>query len=142
MTGPAEEEPVLVSERTKQAGEVRARWAWTEPRVWTERMLTALETGVKGILPLYGWALFLSGCPCPCLSILSEVKPPTGEPYAGDPHVRFGGGGGRNQSAFPTSIIRIMMGATASRPYPIASSSEVVATLKYGANGSSPPRAD
>ena len=32
----------------KQAGEVRARWAWTEPEVWTERMLTALEKGVKG----------------------------------------------------------------------------------------------
>lgn len=27
---------------------MRARWAWTEPSVWTERMLTALETGVKG----------------------------------------------------------------------------------------------
>ena len=33
---------------TKQGGEVRARWAWTEPSVWTDRMLTALETGVKG----------------------------------------------------------------------------------------------
>ena len=33
---------------TKQAGEVRARWAWTEATVWTERMLTALERGVKG----------------------------------------------------------------------------------------------
>jgi RNA-directed DNA polymerase len=32
----------------KQAGEVRARWAWTEASVWTERMLTALEQGVKG----------------------------------------------------------------------------------------------
>jgi len=32
----------------KQAGEVRARWAWTEASVWTERMLTALERGVKG----------------------------------------------------------------------------------------------
>ena len=32
----------------KQAGEGRARWAWTEPCVWTERMLTALEEGVKG----------------------------------------------------------------------------------------------
>ena len=32
----------------KQAGEVRARWAWTEPTVWTDRMLTTLETGVKG----------------------------------------------------------------------------------------------
>jgi RNA-directed DNA polymerase len=32
----------------KQAGEVRARWAWAEPCVWTERMLTTLEVGVKG----------------------------------------------------------------------------------------------
>ena len=31
-----------------QAGDVRARWAWTEPSVWTDRMLTALEEGVKG----------------------------------------------------------------------------------------------
>jgi len=42
-----EARPAAVSE-TKQAGEVRARWAWVEPRVWTERMLTALEAGVKG----------------------------------------------------------------------------------------------
>jgi RNA-directed DNA polymerase len=42
-----EERPAAVPE-AKQAGEVRARWAWTEPCVWTERMLTALETGVKG----------------------------------------------------------------------------------------------
>ena len=32
----------------KQGGEFRARWAWAEPSVWTERMLTALESGVKG----------------------------------------------------------------------------------------------
>ena len=32
----------------KQVGEVRARWAWTERVVWTDRMLTALEQGVKG----------------------------------------------------------------------------------------------
>ncbi len=37
-----------VSDKTKQAGEVRARWAWTEPQAWTERMLTTLEQGVKG----------------------------------------------------------------------------------------------
>ena len=37
-----------VPEEAKQAGEVRARWAWAEPCVWTERMLTALEVGVKG----------------------------------------------------------------------------------------------
>ena len=28
--------------------ETYERWAWVEPRVWTERMLTALETGIKG----------------------------------------------------------------------------------------------
>ena len=32
----------------KQAGELRARWAWTERTVWTDRMLAALERGVKG----------------------------------------------------------------------------------------------
>jgi len=32
----------------KQAGDGRDRWSWTEATVWTERMLTALETGVKG----------------------------------------------------------------------------------------------
>jgi RNA-directed DNA polymerase len=34
--------------KAKQVGEVPARWAWTEPAVWTERMLTALDEGVKG----------------------------------------------------------------------------------------------
>jgi len=43
-----------VSEATQQAGEaqtsagIRSRWDWVEPTVWTERMLTALEQGVKG----------------------------------------------------------------------------------------------
>jgi RNA-directed DNA polymerase len=39
--------PTTVPE-AKQVGEVTARWGWTEPAVWTERMLTALEEGVKG----------------------------------------------------------------------------------------------
>ena len=43
-----EDKPAEVSESTKQAGEVRARWVWVEPSVWTDRMLTALEQGVKG----------------------------------------------------------------------------------------------
>jgi RNA-directed DNA polymerase len=43
-----EERPAGVSEGAKQAGEVRSRWGWTEPSVWTDRMLTALEEGVKG----------------------------------------------------------------------------------------------
>ena len=43
-----EDKPAGVPARARQAGEVRARWAWTEPTVWTERMLAALEEGVKG----------------------------------------------------------------------------------------------
>lgn len=37
-----------VTETSKQAGEIHDRWWWVEPSVWTDRMLTALETGVKG----------------------------------------------------------------------------------------------
>jgi RNA-directed DNA polymerase len=43
-----ETKPTAVPAMATQVGEVRARWAWTEPAVWTERMLTALEQGVKG----------------------------------------------------------------------------------------------
>jgi RNA-directed DNA polymerase len=32
----------------KRGREVDARWEWTEPSVWTERMLDTLERGVKG----------------------------------------------------------------------------------------------
>ena len=40
--------PVPRSSGAKQTGELRARWAWTERTVWTDRMLMALERGVKG----------------------------------------------------------------------------------------------
>ncbi len=48
-----EEQPNVVPERprrprTKPDGEVRDRWSWSKPWVWTDRMLTALENGVKG----------------------------------------------------------------------------------------------
>lgn len=39
---------VIAERRSKQAGETRPRWGWVEPSVWTKRMLTALEQGVKG----------------------------------------------------------------------------------------------
>src|SRR3954451_15970524 len=45
---PREQRPSLVPTTAQQDGDVRARWGWTEPAVWTERMLTALEEGVKG----------------------------------------------------------------------------------------------
>jgi len=44
----AEARPAGVPETTTQVGEIQARWGWVEPSVWTERMLTALEKGVKG----------------------------------------------------------------------------------------------
>jgi RNA-directed DNA polymerase len=44
----SESEPAAVPARAKQAGETADRWSWVEPSVWTERMLTALELGVKG----------------------------------------------------------------------------------------------
>ena len=40
--------PATVPEKAKQAGETLDRWSWVEPSVWTPRMLTALEDGVKG----------------------------------------------------------------------------------------------
>lgn len=43
-----EDQPQAVLAGATRGGEGRARWAWTEPTVWTERMLTALEKGVKG----------------------------------------------------------------------------------------------
>lgn len=46
--GTTENKPAEVPETAKQAGEILVRWDWVEPKVWTERMLTALERGVKG----------------------------------------------------------------------------------------------
>src|ERR1043166_7333100 len=43
-----EDGPPGVAKGPKQGGEAQERWRWVEPSVWTERMLTALETGVKG----------------------------------------------------------------------------------------------
>jgi hypothetical protein len=46
--------PEAVPERATRAGETREamtphqEWSWVEPRVWTARMLAALEKGVKG----------------------------------------------------------------------------------------------
>ena len=43
-----EDTPTTVPPTAKQVGEIRDRWAWVEPSVWTDRMLTALEEGVEG----------------------------------------------------------------------------------------------
>ena len=48
MTRSTEIPPVAVSARTIRTGKTRDLRSWVEPTVWTERMLTALEQGVKG----------------------------------------------------------------------------------------------
>jgi RNA-directed DNA polymerase len=40
--------PTTVPATATQVGYDLLRWSWVEPSVWTERMLTALEQGVKG----------------------------------------------------------------------------------------------
>lgn len=92
----------------QQAEAVHPLWRCAKPCVWTMRMLTTLIKGnVEGGLPLLRrtWAVQSGNRPCHGLSILTKVKPSTGEPDAGEPLVRFGGRGGRNQSAVPTPIL-------------------------------------
>ena len=48
MTAPQQTRPSAVPATAQQGGEVLDRWSWTEAAVWTERLLTALEQGVKG----------------------------------------------------------------------------------------------
>ena len=50
MIIPDEIPPARVSETgTKQAGEIQAgKWDWVERSVWNNRMLEALDKGVKG----------------------------------------------------------------------------------------------
>ncbi len=48
-------QPLSVNKSSRQGGEARAeKWAWVGATVWTERMLKALEKGVKG----GKWAFF------------------------------------------------------------------------------------
>jgi len=50
MIARMENKPAEVPNKAKQAGEAGSagKWSWVEPSVWTERMLEALERGVKG----------------------------------------------------------------------------------------------
>ena len=48
MSDAKEDRLEAVPARAKRARETMLRWGWVEPTVWTERMLTALDEGVKG----------------------------------------------------------------------------------------------
>ena len=43
-----ETQPPRVPQTAQQGGDIRARWAWVEPEIWTERRLATLETGIEG----------------------------------------------------------------------------------------------
>jgi RNA-directed DNA polymerase len=48
MSDAKEDELEAVPLGARRAREIQTRWGWVEPTVWTERMLTALDEGVKG----------------------------------------------------------------------------------------------
>jgi RNA-directed DNA polymerase len=48
MNSTTEDNLAGVPETATQARETQSRWEWVEPSVWTARMLTALEEGVRG----------------------------------------------------------------------------------------------
>jgi hypothetical protein len=49
MNRPKEQTPAKVAATPKQAEEALCqKWFWAESSVWTDRLLTALEHGVKG----------------------------------------------------------------------------------------------
>ncbi len=87
----------LVEETHKQGREAESqKWDWMEAEVWTGRMLATLENGVKGgpMPTLSNRAVYHDHSPCRDQSV-PPWTPLTGEPDAGDLHVRFGGGRGR-----------------------------------------------
>ncbi len=50
-----------VPETAGPPSETRARWAWAEPSVWTERMLDALDNGIRGDKETKWFCLIISG---------------------------------------------------------------------------------
>ena len=74
------------AEYLAQTARTSRSWPWVRSSTLAQRFLFAA-----------GAVLFVRS-PCPSMSILEEVKPPTGEPDAGDPHVRFGGRGSHKLS--------------------------------------------
>src|SRR5205823_1583756 len=81
----------------------RQKWSCVDPSVWTDRMLTALETGSKETSCEQQSLYSLVGTQGLFRQSRTE-KPSIGEQDAGKPPVRFGGRGGAIQCAVPTSI--------------------------------------
>jgi len=75
---------------TKQERE--AQRIWVEPSVWPDKMLAALDKMVKG-KSLIAVGSSLLSVPTGNYAGLLDEELFSGEPYAGEPHVRFGGRG-------------------------------------------------
>ena len=98
----------------KQAGEVRVRRAWSQRTVWTDRMLTALERGVKGVygqglslaerLLCRAWAFQHGSSPCPTASIRGAVNHRL-ESRVREIRLHGSEGGETGQPVFPTPIM-------------------------------------
>lgn len=83
MNGTTEDNPTRVPITAKQVGEARARWAWAEPSVWTDRMLTALEQGVRGGI----WFSLIDKVYAPANLLASYAKVAANGGAAGVDHV-------------------------------------------------------
>ncbi|MCG2682986.1 MAG: group II intron reverse transcriptase/maturase [Planctomycetales bacterium] len=83
MNQTTEPNPATVPTTAKQAGEIRARWAWVEPSIWTDRMLTALEQGVKGGI----WYSLIDKAYAPANLFASYAKVAANDGAAGVDHV-------------------------------------------------------
>src|SRR5213593_1222271 len=94
---------------------LKCDWSRSEPPDWKARMLAALGDGGQRKLCRM-WVEVLAAAHELVRQSSQEVRPPTGEPDAGDPPVRFGGRGGRNQSSLPTPIPLAGKPARSARP--------------------------
>jgi RNA-directed DNA polymerase len=83
MNGSKEDTPAAVPKAATQVGEARARWAWAEPSVWTDRMLTALEQGVQGGI----WFSLIDKVHAPANLLASYAKVAANGGAAGVDHV-------------------------------------------------------
>jgi hypothetical protein len=117
--GQSEGKPAGVPARAKQAGESQEIWALGWNRLLDRTACwRPPKLGSKSCL-CWPWAVLPSHSLRSGPSILSEVKPPTGEPDAGDPPVRFGGRGDRvlNRSSLPLFGFGEIRTALLARPF-------------------------
>ena len=122
QTGRRTTSPGLVPVWLHVAGKAEAlARSYAEPLLRAIQMLMAfiMEVVENTVGPLFStpvteWKLAPSSCAG--LSVPSWVRPPTGEPDAGDLHVRFGGRGRTERLSLPLSSKDYILPATMRAP--------------------------